>query len=197
MKLNNIILLLFLFSLLACQKNRTTISKERKESITSAIENLKTDEQKSDYLYQLWQEDQGKRKGQENKIIEQHGYNSNQHNNHRAQSVKKQKQIFFKIKTYLEIHGYPGNPENYHELAINAFPIIIGHNHNFDQQKEVLPYLYEAYKNNKCSLEDVVWVLGEMYESKHSGERYQMESNRYTTKAQFIALNKVMNLNLN
>ncbi len=165
-------------------------------STIAQIENLTSDQEKSDFLQSLWKEDQGTRKGEGSKIVAKHGYSSDEHQAYIRKMQKVNQQVFSKLKIYLELHGYPERPANYHELAINAFPIIIGHNHHFDQQKELLPYLYEAYKKGHCSLEDVVWVLGEMHESKFNGERYKMKTNSYTTQQEFEALNKALNLTL-
>ena len=161
------------------------------------IKNLSTDKDKNDYLYNLWQLDQNIRTSEEeSSIINKHGYNSKEHKSFLKTWIKKDQQVFQKLKLYLEIHGYPKNKSEYHELAINAFPIIIGHNHDYKAQKELLPYLYNAYKEGYCSVEDVVWILGEMYESKHGGKRYNMTTNKFTTQQEFTELVEVLNLKL-
>ncbi len=191
--MKNYLIILSLFLLIACQNKSTQANKK---NYKQEIENLKTDEQKNDFLYNLWQEDQNYRGGKEGKIVQQYGQYSDEHKAFIKKFKSNDNEVFLKLKTYLEIHGYPKNKAAYHELAINAFPIIIGHNHNYPAQEELLPYIYQAYKDKYCSLEDVVWILGEMHESAHQGRRYEMSTNRYTLEQEFEELVKALGLDL-
>ncbi len=186
----SIILSILLFS---CNQNSQV---DRDKIIYNQIKALKTDIEKNNFLYKLWHEDQHFRGGQEGDLIAKHGFRSKEHMQFLEISMKNEVVVFYKMKTYLEIHGYPKNKSNFHELSINAFPIIIGHNHNFKAQKELLPYLYNAYKADQCALGDVVWLLGEMYEAKNGGRRYTMSSSRFTTEQEFQELVAALDLKL-
>jgi hypothetical protein len=185
----------FLFLLVATSCNQTS-NIDPKGLFAEEIKKLTSDKMKSDYLYDLWHEDQHFRKGEEGDIISKHGYDSKEHKAFKVKWKTHDNAVFNKMKLYLQIYGYPNDISQYHELAINAFPIIIGHNHNYKAQRELLPYLYKAYKEGSCPLGDLVWVLGEMHESKHRGKRYEMKSNRFTVEDEFEELNDVLNLNL-
>ena len=158
------------------------------------IKGLETPKQKSEYLHNLWREDQNLRKGQDAEIIVKFGHYSNEHKDYLKNSIEQDGRIFIKLKTYLEIHGYPEKSELYHELALNAFPIIIGHNHNYDEQLELIQYLYKSYREGACELSELLWIMGEMHESKYGGKRYKMKTNHYTEVNEFIELNEVLNL---
>ena len=164
--------------------------------IKREIENLSTDEEKSLYLNKLWHEDQNLRDGEEGTIISKYGHSSDEHKAWVKEFKTKDNVIFQKLEFYLSHHGYPQNPSSFDELALNAFPIIIGHNHNYDSQLRLLPYLHEAYKDGNCALGDVVWVLGEMHESKYNGRRHEMTSSIYKTEDEFDELTKKLNLDL-
>jgi len=144
----------------------------------------------------LWKKDQGIRQGQYSDALIKYGKGSDKLMAVHDSLARIDKSIFLTMKKYLELYGYPENISSYHELAINAFPIIIGHNHNYDDQLALLPFLYEGYKKGHCSLGDLVWLLGEMHESKYQGKRYEMKSNRFTTEQEFIELNEALELGL-
>lgn len=191
--MNKVIKMIFLIVLIGCN---SPAAPEKENTYYSQIALLETDKQKNDFLCNLWQEDQKLREGGELEIRAKFGADSKEYKQYIDDLKKRDNQVFLKMKSYLEIYGYPPNKSAYHELAINAFPIIIGHNHDFNAQKELLPYLYNAYKKNHCALDDVVWVLGEMYESKNNGRRYRMKSDRYTTEQEFNELVEALDLEL-
>ncbi len=188
----NIVGLVFLLLAISCSEKKIELSTDEK----AEIENLQSDEERNQYLFDLWHQDQYFRNGEEGDIISKHGYKSAEHEKWRDQFVANDNEVFQKIAYYLEKQGYPTNPSAYDELALNAFPIIIGHNHRYDSQKRLLSYLFDAYKQGHCPLDDVVWVLGEMHESKYQGKRYEMKAQRYTTEDEFTELVKKLNLNL-
>ncbi len=193
MKAKFLTLLITFTILVACKENQK--SAEINPDF-SRIENLKSDHEKSTYLYELWQEDQGLRTGKEKEIAEKYGFDEAAQKANANLFFEIDQSVFQRMKKYLETHGYPDHPENYHELAINAFPIIIGHHHNYEAQKELFPYLYTAYQNKKCTLDDVVWVMHEMYESKNRGVHYKIKADRFTTEVEFKELNEVLDLGL-
>jgi len=172
--------------------NRTKVKLSQDE--IDEIKKLETPAQKSEYLHSLWQADQNLRQGQGAEITVKYGKQSDQYKSHLKKSIEANGRIFIKIKTYLELHGYPQEPELYHELALNAFPTIIGHNHNYDEQHELIQHLYKSYKQGYCKVGELIWIMGEMHESKHNGRRYEMKSNRYTGIDEFNELNQVLNL---
>lgn len=165
---------------------------ETRDKITA----LKTDGEKNKYLFNLWQEDQNLRRGQGQNILAKFGKDSEEYKRYVKEIVQLDHLVFAKMKFYLETHNYPKNVGRYDELALNAFPTIIGHHHHYKAQAELLPYLYEAYKTNHCSLDDVVWVMGEMHESKHGGRRYVLKSNVFTTEQEFKELSSALGLDL-
>ena len=177
---------------ISCGQNEIDLSSTDKLE----IDNLISDEQKSKYLNSLWHQDQALRGGKEGQVITKYGYKSKEHKNWMKQFEYSNNVIFQKMEYYLENHGYPTNPSSYDELALNSFPAIIGHNHRYNAQKRLLPYLYNAYKEGNCPIGDVVGVLGEMHESKYRGKRYEMKSNRYTTEDEFIELTDKLKINL-
>jgi len=188
-------ILILLLPLLFYSCDHSTNS-TNKNSIIAEINVLKTVEEKDKFLYNLWQEDQKFRKGEEGDLIAKFGYKSKEHKAYLEKWENNDKEVFQKLKNYLQVHGYPKDKSKYHELSLNAFPIIIGHNHNFKAQKELLPYIHQAYKSGHCDLDDVIWVLGEMYESKNRGRRYNMKSDRFTPEQEFKELVEALNLNL-
>ena len=161
-------------------------------SVIKEIQNLSTHQNKSAFLHQLWQEDQDLRiNSKESEVITKYGYNSSEHQAYTRKFVAQNLQIFLKLKTYVKSHGYPQVskvPDTYHALAINAFPTIIGHHYLFEDQQELLIYVYEGYKSNDCPIEDVVHILGEMYENKHQGQQYELESKTFTPEQEFKEL---------
>lgn len=188
--------LLFVLLIITTSCNQSS-SLNTNQAYLDQIKKLSTDKDKSDYLYNLWQLDQSTRLGEEeNNIINKYGYGSNEHNTLRKSLAKIDDEVFEQMKLYLKVHGYPKNKSAYHELALNAFPIIIGHNHDYKAQKELLPYLHSAYKNGYCPIDDVVWVLGEMYESKNGGRRYNMSTNKFTSEQEFTELVEALKLTL-
>jgi len=160
------------------------------------IENLKRIEQKNNFLMNLWESDQKIRDGTGQELISKFGYKSDEHNAYRAKAIKTDKRIFLKLKTYLEIHSYPQNKEEYHWKAINAFPIIIGHNSNYKEQEAILNHLIESYKKGYCDKGELIWVLGEMYESKNRGKRYEMKSKVFTPEQEFQELSEALNIKI-
>lgn len=193
MKLNFSTISFIVLLLASCtQKQMPSLPEDLKNEITS----LENHELKNAYLLDLWHKDQSRRKGQEGDIINRHGYNSEQHLEYKKSWKENDNLLFQQIKYYLEIHGYPNETFLYDELALNAFPTIIGHNHNYKMQYELLPYIYDGYKKGNCTLDDLVWILGEMYESKNNGKRYKMKNNRFRLEDEFIELTKVLNLDL-
>lgn len=157
----------------------------RSPDYKSEIIGLSTQKEKDDYLYQLWYDDQHFRDGKEGKIVTEFGHNSIEHKAFKNKWRITDSLVFSKLHFYLKTHGYPKNRSAYHELSINAIPIIIGHHKDYSDQAELLPYLYRAYKNGKCELDDVVWVLGEMYESKYRKGHYRMKLKKYTIEDEF------------
>lgn len=158
------------------------------------INKLATPQSKSTYLKDLWTADQNLRQGQGAEIELKYGQGSPQHNAYRKESIKNNGLIFMKIKYYLETHGYPKDKAKYHELALNAFPTIIGHNGNYDEQHELIQHLYKSYKEGYCDLGEIVWIMGEMHERKYDGKRYEMKSNKFTGLDEFNELNNVLGL---
>ncbi len=158
------------------------------------IENLNTHKLKDEYLLSLWHKDQVLRDGKEAEIMQRHGYLSEEHKTYLKEFSAKNRVLFLKIKHYLEIHGYPENIETYHNFAKNSFPTIIGHNHNYDEQLELIQYLYSSYKKKQCGMQDVIWIMGEMYESKF-GKTFTMPSLIFKPEQEFDELNSVLNLN--
>lgn len=189
-------IILFLVIFASCLERVQTISSGLTRNDIDEIINLKTDEQKSKFLSDLWKEDQSVRTGAYGELLVKHGAESDELQTFMENWKKVDREIFAKMKLYLETHGYPTNIDNYEQYAVNSFPTIIGHNHNFKAQRELLLYLYDAYKAKHCSLDDIVWILGEMYEAKHSGNRYKMKSNRFTTEQEFLELQEALGLNL-
>lgn len=188
--------LLLLIFINSCQHQNSVNKEASSDLIITKIKNLKTDKEKSEYLHQLWEADQGIRKGQGAELGAKYGFDSKEYKEYVEQAIKTDRSVFHQLKLYLEIHAYPNQPRHYHELALNAFPTIIGHHHNFKAQNEVLSYIYKAYKAGKCPLDDIVWIMGEMHESLHRGERLQMSTSKFSTEEEFVALNKALELGL-
>lgn len=193
-----ILLFFFICSLMnySCKADKDLKHQSLSEDVFSEVYSLKTDQDKSDFLYMLWNNDQNLRQGQWSDALLKYGRESQELYALEDSLHIENSKIFKSIKTYLELYDYPDNIEVYHPLAINAFPIIIGHYHDYDNQSKLLPYLYNAYKKGNCTLEDVVWLLGEMHESRYRGKRYEMKSNRFTTEQEFIELCKALALDL-
>lgn len=192
---NPVFLFLVIVIITSCQ-----VKTEKSDTIEKigekVIVNLNSEREKSDFLYDLWKQDQSLRQGHEYKVIEKFGYKSVEHIQLLKEDMQKNRNIFLQLKIYLEQHGYPKDPTKFHELAINAFPTIIGHHSYYEEQKELLPYLFEAYKLGNCPLKDIVWVLSEMYERKNDGAQYKLKSKKFTTEQEFIELNEVLTLGL-
>ena len=186
-----ITILPFLFFQQGCSSGQA-VEEKLPRTVIHQIENLTTDQRKSAFLHQLWQEDQDLRtNSEEREVITEYGYNSSEHQAYARKFMAQNLQIFLKLKTYLKSHGYPQIskvPDTYHALAINAIPTIIGHHYLFEDQQELLIYVYEGYKSNDCPIEDVVSILGEMYETKHHGQQYELESKTFTPEQEFKEL---------
>jgi len=187
-----ILTFLILVSYFSCSKTESELSSNDKIE----IEKLESDKHKGLYLINLWHQDQSLRGGQDGEIISKYGYKSEEHKEWNEQFRANDNEVFQKMEYYLKKHGYPGNPSEFEELALNSIPIIIGHKYNYKAQEKLLPYLFNAYKQGNCPLDDVVWLLGEMHESKNYGKRFKMKSNRFTTEDEFHELTKELKLNL-
>ena len=157
------------------------------ESDLIEIENLNSDSKRSSYLTQLFVYDQELRNDDEFNIISEFGYDSEEHNKHRKKSFINDTKNFLKLKAYLNKYGYPVNPEEYDKVGISGIPYIIGHTGDADVQKEIFPIIHKAYKDGYCPIDDVVWILSEMYESKY-GELYKMKSARFTAEQEYQEL---------
>jgi len=190
-----LILISLMVIIVSCQNENSKTDSNGGDSVLK-ISKLNSDKEKSDFLYNLWQEDQKLRQGQYSEILIKYGRQSEEFKEFVRKDYQENKKIFLTLKSYLELYGYPENREKYHSLAINAFPTIIGHFHSYEDQKELFLYLYEAYKIENCTLKDVVWVLGEMYESKNNGKRYKQKSKIFTYEQEFIELSEVLGLGL-
>jgi hypothetical protein len=157
---------------------------------------LETNAEKSAYLVSLWEEDQAWRTGKEQEVVSAYGRDSEEYETFVEDYINGNRQIFLQLQTYLSIHGYPDQPDQFDELALNAFPTIIGHHHHFAEQLPLFHHLYEAYLQGYCALDDVVWVLGEMYESKNRGQRYAMSTTVYSKEQEFLELSEALGLEL-
>lgn len=117
MKFKLLTFLGILIMITACQEGRTV-------SVTmtdfTQIENLKTDAQRNDYLQELWEEDQGLRKGQDQEILAKYGAGSKEYKTFNKKFYDLDQSVFQRLKKYLEVQGYPEHPEKYDELAING-----------------------------------------------------------------------------
>gem|GEM_PF-6142496 len=142
-------MLLSIFIVISCNE----YNKEYVQAMEE-INNLVSDAQKNEYLFNLWHEDQHYRGGEEGKIISKYGDKSKEHKAFLKEWKSADNIIFKKLKLYLEVHDYPKNKSAYHELALNAFPIIIGHNHNYKAQKKFFLFYIKPIK------EDIAhWVI--------------------------------------
>lgn len=171
-------------------RTKAVLNKEEINEIKSLI----SPKLKSYYLDNLWREDQDLRGGQESEITSKYGRYSEEHKQYLKKTKHLDEVVFMKMKNYLEIHGYPQDISLYEGMALSSFPTIIGHNHNYDEQKELIQYLYTGYQKGHCSLKDLIWVMGEIHESSHSGERYKMKSNIFNEDQEFKELNEVLGL---
>ncbi len=194
MKKQFLVLFFLSFFIISCKEQSPKLENGLSNTLLQKIEQLQSPESKSAFLYDLWHQDQGLRKGEGQKIINQFGRKSKEYKDYISEVRQKDRTVFLQMKSYLEIHGYPKEPNKYHELSINAIPIIIGHNHKYEEQKELLPYVYQGYKEGHCPLENIVWILHEMYESKHQGKHYQMSTSRYKTEQEFEELKEALGI---
>jgi len=182
--MNKLIFVLILMSISCNQTN--DISLDKAELVE--IDELKTHSHKSEFLTALFRVDQEIRNNEhENNIITKFGYKSKEHKEVRKANSIKDRKNYLKLKTYLKKYGYPELEFNYDKVGVNGIPYIIGHTGNVSEMKEVFPIIHNAYKNKKCPIDDVVWVLSEMYESKH-GELYDMKTNRFTVEQEYKEL---------
>lgn len=166
------------------------------ESTSNKIELLKNNAEKSEFLHELWKSDQALRQGQDVDTIQKYGYRSDEHIAFMKKMMDENSMLLAQLAYYLEVHGYPTEPNQFHALALNAFPTIAGHEPAYERKEPFLKPLYQAYLKGHCALDDVVWLLGEMHESKHGGRRYKMKGDRFRTEDEFKELTEALGIDL-
>ena len=160
------------------------------------IKKLNTSVLQDSFLVNLWHEDQANRDGTGYNIIQQFGYDSKQYKSFRRQAMKNDSAIYARLLQYLELYGYPDSPSEFSELALNSFVSITGHQGNITKQLKAFPSLARAFKDGRMSDDDFVHLLGEMYQSSHRGQLYDMPKSRFTVKEEIDSLLSALNLEL-
>lgn len=158
------------------------------------IEELHTTKDKSAYLANLLDEDQALRTGKSSELMLKYGRDSPEYRTYVKETQAANGLVFMKMKTYLQKHGCPQNRNEYSGQALTAIPIIIGHNHHYDELKELLLVLYNCYQELRFPLDDLLWVMGELYESKYH-HTYDMSTSVFRSEQQFHELNDTLKLN--
>ena len=158
--------ILFFFSCLTTSKtNNTLFDKE--------IENLKTIEDKKNYLEAIFEADQKlRRNGQDSEIMLQYGVNSKEHIAFVKKIIKQDSINLLKIEKYLLKHGHP-KLKNLGEIATCTPSVVIHHAQSYEARERNFECLYEAYLNGDNG--GLPMLLGRMYRMKYQ-ESFRMEN---------------------
>lgn len=165
--------ILVLFALMVSCKSEST------NSISQEVIELSNLADREEYLLNLFNQDQAIRIGVDT-IVQNYGYDSEAYREYVNNILKLDSLNFLKLKTFLELHGYPScSMEDKFICTIPVF--IVGHYGVFEKQKEIFDYFYMAYTTNLLEGEYFLFMLNEMYEAHH-GKQYAFESNMPTSE---------------
>ncbi len=165
--------------LFGCKADPTDVHTSHDDKVPASIENvvieeLKTDQQITQFLNNLMQLDQYYRKKYD-KIQKKYGHNSPEAKS-TISSLQSTDLILRKqAKKFLAVHGFP-DPQKHGESAFEG--ILYVYHHTPDDnllRHESLPIFYKAYKEGKLDESRFDFYLGRMYDNEF-GKRLEMES---------------------
>ncbi len=126
------------------------------------IEGLTTPELQRQYLEKIHELDQKVRK-EETSILQQFGYNSEEHQKAIQQAMQTDVENLEKIELYLQKYGHPGKA--LHGTIATSTPwLVIHHASGIDSRYRNFKYIYKAYKNNDIDDGEISFYLNRMYD---------------------------------
>lgn len=139
-------------------------SKEKSDDLNSLITNLDTQEKKEEFLAELFLNDQKVRNPDQELIIlraNNYDMNSLPHRDYRRKMRQTDSINFLKVKTYLEIYGYPDFLGSDSKASYGLHAVSL--HQSFEKQLILLPYMHKAYINNLIDSERFSFFLNKMY----------------------------------
>ncbi|WP_405209014.1 hypothetical protein [Aquimarina sp. LLG6339-5] len=162
------ILLSLVFIVFCTRKPNTKASKEQPDDLNSLITTLDTQEKKEQFLAELYYNDQDVRnKDRAHEILKRNKYDMGSYEYQEYSDRRRYIDAinFDKAKKYLEVYGYPKfKPSTYR--SISAFSLICMHQPTYQQQLELFPYLYQAYRDSLITADNFSFLLNNMHRHK-------------------------------
>jgi hypothetical protein len=184
-----LVILVIVITLFSCQSN----SKIEHSKFEIEISELKTIQNKRDYLEIIFKDDQKLRDGKGSEIMLKYGAYSQEYNDHIDLQIKQDEDNLNKIETYFKLHGHPKQSEVGEIAAITPWAVI-HHAQGYESRERNFEILYGAYLNGDLDEGQVSMLLGRMYEMKN-GARFRMMS-PYNSKDEINQLIEKLNLNV-
>ncbi len=159
------IIFLAVISLISCKTEKAPDSSSSDiEQWTHEINALTNDELQSEYLVNIYERDQKTRRD-EQKILQQFGYNSEEHKKTTEKLIKADKENLKKIEIYLATHGHPTT--SMHKAKAFQCPVtVIHHAPDLETREKHFPIFYEAYKKRHLSGRAFAMFLNRFHEMK-------------------------------
>ena len=165
--MKNIILLSAIILIFGCNKKMIDASKN---NIT--IENIKTNEQKRNYLLAILADEQSEPKESVSDIILKYGKPSKEYDNYIKNFYAKNNKNIVLIEKYFSAFGYPKISEVGDDAASTPWLVFL-QSYNFYSKERNFIYLYRGFQAGDMRKKDFMWLLDIMYNHKF-GKEYQM-----------------------
>lgn len=153
---------------------------------------LKTIQDKRDYLEIIFKDDQKLRNGIGSEIMLKYGKESKEYKDHTELLIKQDEENLNKIETYLKLYGHPKQSEVGEIAAVTPWAVI-HHAQGYEPRERNFTVLYRAYLNGDLDNDQLSMFLGRMYEIQN-GEEFRM-TRPHSAEDEINQLIEVLNLN--
>ncbi len=187
--LKKLIYLILIIGLFSCQEKTP-----KNPNLDQEIASLTTPAKLADYYTQIATADQIVRGEATTQVLQKHGANSVQYQEHVRLQQETDKSNLERIEKLFAKYGYPKTKE-VGELAASAPWAVVQHAGSLEDRLRAFPIMKEGYKIGEIDDTAFSMYLNRTYEHQNNGQRLRMQGT-FKTKTQIDSLLTLLNLEL-
>jgi coenzyme F420-reducing hydrogenase alpha subunit len=190
MKIENLLWIFILFSLVACKN----VQVEEDSEILTEVRQLQSIEAKKNYLDKIYEDDQSVRGSKGQELMLKFGKDSEEYMDYIKAQWMQDEMNLEKVEAYLKVFGYPKKEEVGENAALAPW-LVIHHSTDLEARNRNFKDLYEAYLTKKIDDNAMSFYLNRTYQFTFK-ERMKIES-PFKSEDEINQLIKALDLSIN